>query len=128
MVQSEQQQKTTKKETSSVVSGVARRVPEQRQNGRAARESAARITTEREWEKMETILELLHLCEDLREDEKNSAEDGEFEIALRCLQSRAETTREIINLCIIYAKQIEERGGTDSVVTMSMLYPLLKGN
>lgn len=110
-----------------MVSGVARRVPIQRPEIRSARESADRQANRKEWEKMETILELLQLCEDLREDEKNSAEDGEFEIALRCLQSRAETTREIINLCIIYAKQIEERGGTDAVVTMSMLYPLLKG-
>lgn len=127
MVQSEQQQKKTKKLISSVVSGVARRVPTQRQNGRSARESADRITTEREWKKMETILELLQLCEDMRADEKISAEDGEFEIALRCLQTQAEATVEIINLCIIYAQQIEERGGTKSDVTMAMLYPLLRG-
>ena len=110
------------------MSGVARRVPTQRQNGRSARESADRITTEREWEKMETILELLQLCEDMRADEKKSAEDGEFEIALRCLQTQAEATVEIINLCIIYAQQIEERGGTESDITMAMLYPLMRGN
>lgn len=127
MVQSEQQQKKTKKLISSVVSGVARRVPTQRQTGRAARESAARLSNERKWKKMETILELLQLCEDMRADEKISAEDGEFEIALRCLQTQAEATVEIINLCIIYAQQIAERGGTESNVTMAMLYPLLRG-
>lgn len=76
---------------------------------------------------METILELLQLCEDMRADEKISAEEGEFEIALRCLQSRAEATVKIINLCIIYAKKIDERGGTEAEVTMGMLYPLLRG-
>lgn len=127
MVQSEQQQKMTEKVRSSVVSGVARRVPTQRQTIRSPRESGDRLSHEREWEKMETILELLQLCEDMRADEKKSAEDGEFEIALRCLQTQAEATVEIINLCIIYAQQIEERGGTDSDVTMAMLYPLLRG-
>lgn len=127
MVQSEQQQKTTKKEISSVVSGVARRVPIQRPEIRSARESADRQANRKEWEKMETILELLQLCEDMRADEKISAEDGEFEIALRCLQTQAEATVEIINLCIIYAQQIEERGGTKAEITTAMLYPLLKG-
>lgn len=102
-------------------------MPIQRQEIRSARESADRQANRKEWEKMETILELLQLCDDMRADEKISAEEGDFEIALRCLQTQAEATAEIINLCIIYAQQIAERGGTEAEVTMAMLYPLLRG-
>ena len=55
-------------------------------------------------------------------------DEGYTFLSLYDVEVDEDKMQKIINLCIIYAQQIEERGGTESDVTMAMLYPILKGN